>query len=156
MSETTTPVPKVVNGSDLLLSVGGNAVGHCTSHTVTMNASTSAVAYKPVASALRSAASLFKSKKVTELAIQIKASGVHFYNEGELSLASAVGAWKEGQSVECECFEREHDATPYISGNFIITSLEHTAGAGDDVTYDIALENDGAPTIDESKIDIQN
>lgn len=143
-----------VNGSDLLLSVSGKAIGHCSSHTVTMTSGTKGIAYKPKASLKKSKASLFKSKKVTDLSIQIKASGVHFYGEDEMSLKDAIGHWKQGMSIETKCFERENDATPYISGNFIISSLEHTAGANDDVTYDITLDNDGAPEIDESKIDI--
>ena len=31
----TKPTSGYVNGSDILLSVGGKAVGHCTTHTIT-------------------------------------------------------------------------------------------------------------------------
>lgn len=44
-----------INGSDLLLKVGGKAVGHCTSHTLTFNSETKDRAVKPVASAPRAA-----------------------------------------------------------------------------------------------------
>lgn len=39
-----------VNGSDLLLFVGGKAIGHCTSHTLTFNSETKDRSVKPVAS----------------------------------------------------------------------------------------------------------
>ena len=36
-----------VNGSDLLMSIGGKACGHCTSHTATYNSETKDRAVKP-------------------------------------------------------------------------------------------------------------
>ncbi len=44
-----------ISGSDLLLKVAGKAVGHCTSHTTTLNSETKDRAVKPVATAARSA-----------------------------------------------------------------------------------------------------
>ena len=51
------PTTKVgyVNGSDLLLKVGGKAIGHCTTHTTTFNTETKDRSVKPVASASISA-----------------------------------------------------------------------------------------------------
>ena len=113
-----------VNGSDLLVSIAGKAAGHCTSHTTTFNTETKDVAVKPAASQAAAAASFFKSKRVTGLSVQVKADGLCFYNEAENGLKASLNKWKLGQSVEVKCFERENDETPYLSGNFIISSLE--------------------------------
>ena len=45
----TTTKTGYCNGSDMLLFVGGKAVGHCTSHTTTINSETKDRAVKPVA-----------------------------------------------------------------------------------------------------------
>lgn len=143
-----------VNGSDLLVSIAGKAAGHCTTHTTTFNTETKDVAVKPAASVQASAASLFKSKRVTGLGVQIKADGLCFYNEAESGFKAALGQWKLGQSVAVKCFERENDSDPYLTGNFIISSLENTAAAGEDATYSVTLDNDGAVEIDTTKIDL--
>ncbi len=46
----TTTKTGYCNGSDMLLYVGGKAVGHCTTHTSTFNSETKDRAVKPVAS----------------------------------------------------------------------------------------------------------
>lgn len=143
-----------VNGSDLLMSFAGKAVGHCTTHSATYSTETKDVAVKPAASVDASTASLFKSKRVTGLSVQVKASGLKFYNETESGFKAALGAWKTGASVVLKLFERENDATPYLTGNFIISTLEESNPASEDGTYDITLDNDGAVTIDETKLDL--
>ena len=55
-----------VNGSDLLLFIGGKAVGHCTSHTMTFNSETKERAVKPVAKK-GITSGLWKGKGVTGL-----------------------------------------------------------------------------------------
>ena len=142
---------KYVNGSDLLVQVAGKAFGHCTSHTATFNTETKDMAVKPVATEKKSAASLFKSKRVTGLSVQVKADGLVVYDDTESGLKTILGKWKVGESVELALFEREGDATPYCSGKFVITSLENTAPAGEDATYSATFDNDGAVTIDETK-----
>jgi len=137
------------NGSDMLLSVGGKAIGHCTTHTLTCNSETKDRAVKPVASAAISAG-LWKGKGVVGLSISISAEGLHNYDEEENGYKILLGLWKEGKSVAVTCFERESDESPYASGNFVITSLEKTDPAQDDSSYSISLENDGEVTIDES------
>ena len=71
-----------INGSDLLLMVGGKAVGHCTSHTLTFNSETKDRAVKPAASEAKSSG-LWKNKGVTSLSISISAEGLRFYDETE-------------------------------------------------------------------------
>lgn len=55
--------------------------------------------------------------------------------------------------MECAAIAREHDATPYVSGKFIISTLDVSAPAGEDVTYSVTLDNDGPVTVDETKIE---
>ena len=133
-----------INGSDLLLKVGGKAVGHCTSHTLTFNSETKDRAVKPVASAAKSSG-LWKGKGVTGLSISISAEGLRFYGETENGHEQIAPLWGKGASVEVEAFKRGGDATPYVRGNFVIASLEETSPAQDDATYSVSLENDGEP-----------
>lgn len=143
-----------VNGSDLLCSVGGNAIGHCTSHTATFNTETKDVAVKPLASVAPSNAGLFKNKRVTGLSIQVKADGLHFYQETEGGFKAILAPWSQGQHVALKLFERSQDEHPYVSGYFIIDSIEHAAPAGEDATYNVTFSNDGAVDIDPTKIDL--
>ena len=140
------PTTGYINGSDLLLKVGGKAVGHCTSHTITFNSETKDRAVKPAASQGYSAG-LWKGKGVTGLSISVSAEGLRFYGEAENGFTQIAALWGVGQSVNVVAFEREGDATPYLSGNFIIDSIEETSPAQDDATYSISLSNDGEPTV---------
>ena len=144
-----------VNGSDLLLFVGGKAVGHCTSHTLTFNSETKDRNVKPVAS-LGAQAGLWKSKGVTGLSISISAEGLRFYNETENGFDEIAAKWGVGQSVKVKAYQRGEDGVvetgngasePYVEGNFIIASIEETSPAQDDATYSVTLENDGEPDV---------
>ena len=140
------------NGSDMLVYVGGKAVGHCTSHTATFNSETKDRAVKPVASASLSAG-LWKGKTVTGLSISISAEGLVHYDETESGFKELLAAWKTGAPVTVKCMERATDNEPYLEGSFVITSLERTDPAQDDSTYSIQLENNGEPTtLDEDAI----
>lgn len=135
-----------INGSDLLLKVEGKAVGHCTTHTITMNSETKDRAVKPLAT-LGASSGLWKGKGVTGLSIQISAEGLRFYQETEGGYEEIAPKWGEGSSVSVEAFKRGGDSTPYLKGDFIISSLEETSPAQDDSTYSISLENDGEPEV---------
>ncbi len=138
------------NGSDMLLYVGGKAVGHSTSHTTTVNSETKDRAVKPVATAGISAG-LWKNKGVTGLSVSITAEGLVFYQETENGYKSCLSMISKGQSVEVKCMERGSE-TPYLTGKFVITSLERSDPAQDDATYSITLENDGEVLFDENAI----
>lgn len=133
------------NGSDMLLYVGGKAVGSCTSHTTTFNSETKERAVKPVATAGISGG-LWKKKGVVGLSYSISAEGLVFYNETENGFKELFALWKSGKSVEVKCMEREQSEKPYLAGKCVIASLERTDPANDDATYSISLENDGEPT----------
>lgn len=139
------------NGSDMLLYIGGKAVGHCTTHTTTVNSETKDRAVKPVASKNISAG-LWKNKGVVGLSVSISAEGLVFYQETESGYKSCLALIAKGQSVEAKCLERENDTKPYLSGKFVITSLERTDAAQDDSAYSISLENDGEVALDETAL----
>lgn len=148
----TTSKKGYCNGSDMLVYVGDKAVGHCTTHTTTMNSETKDRAVKPVASANISAG-LWKGKGVVGLSISISVEGLCFYGESETGYRALVKAWKAGESVTVKCMERENSDKPYLAGKFIISSLERTDPAQDDATYTASFENDGEPdTLDETAI----
>lgn len=148
------PKKGYVNGSDLLMSITGKACGHCTSHTTTYNSETKDRAVKPASTESAANAGLFKEKTVTGLSVQVKCEGLRFYGEEENGMKDLLAKWKVGGTVELKGFARDGgDAAPYMSGNFIISSLEESAPAGDDTTYSVTFDNTGAVTITEDKVD---
>lgn len=139
-----------VNGSDMLLYINGEAVGHCSSHSVSFSSETKDRAVKPVASAALESG-LYKGKGVTGLSYTISAEGLVFYNETESGFRKLLSYWKTGKPVEIKCMERG-GSKPYLSGSAIIKSLERTDPAVEDSKYSISLENNGAPEIDETAL----
>ncbi len=113
------------NGSDMLLYIGGKPVGHCTTHTTTINSETKDRAVKPVASASISAG-LWKNKGVTGLSVSISAEGLVFYQEAENGYKSCLAMIAKGQSVDVKCMERENADKPYLTGKFVVASLERS------------------------------
>lgn len=147
---TTATKTGYCNGSDMLLYVGGKAVGHCSSHTTQVKSETKERAVKPVASAPMSAG-LWKGKGVVGLSVSISADGLRFYQETENGYAEILALIKAGASVEVKCMERG-GTTPYLSGNFVVASLDSTDPGQDDATYSVSLENDGEVTLDETAL----
>lgn len=135
-----------INGSDLLLKVGGKPVGHCTSHTLTFNSETKERAVKPLAT-LPKSSGLWKGKGVTGKSISISFEGLRFYGETENGFDEIAAKWGKDAKVEVEAFRREEDTKPYVKGMFVIASLEETSPAQDDATYSGSLENDGEPEV---------
>lgn len=134
-----------INGSDLLLSIGGKAIGHCSTHTITYNSETKERAVKP-ASTEGVSSGLWKEKGVTSLSISISFEGLRFYDETEAGFTEIAPMWGKGTTVEVKAFKRGGDASPYLEGKFVIASLEETSAAQDDATYSGSLENAGEPT----------
>lgn len=138
------------NGSNMLLYLGENAFGHCTTHTATMNSETKDRAVKPLASKAKTNG-MWKEKGVTGLSIAISAEGLIYDGETEASYGKMMAAWKSGQPVQIKCMQRGESKKPYLAGSFIISSLERTDPAQDDSTYTINLDNNGEPdTLDET------
>lgn len=138
------------NGSNMLLYLGEDAFGHCTTHTATMNSETKDRAVKPAASKAKTNG-MWKEKGVTGLSIAISAEGLIYDGETEASYQKMLAAWKSGQPVKIKCMQRGESKNPYLAGSFIISSLERTDPAQDDSTYTINLDNNGEPdTLDET------
>lgn len=138
------------NGSNMLLYLGEDAFGHCTTHTATMNSETKDRAVKPAASKAKTNG-MWKEKGVTGLSIAISAEGLIYDGETEASYGKMMAAWKSGQPVKIKCMQRCESKKPYLAGSFIISSLERTDPAQDDSTYTINLDNNGEPdTLDET------
>lgn len=138
------------NGSNMLLYLGEDAFGHCTTHTATMNSETKDRAVKPAASKAKTNG-MWKEKGVTGLSIAVSAEGLIYDGETEASYGKMMAAWKSGQPVKIKCMQRGESKKPYLAGNFIISSLERTDPAQDDSTYTINLDNNGEPdTLDET------
>lgn len=138
------------NGSNMLLYLGDDAFGHCTTHTATMNSETKDRAVKPLASKAKTNG-MWKEKGVTGLSIAISAEGLIYDGETEASYGKMMAAWKSGQPVKIKCMQRGDSIKPYLAGSFIISSLERTDPAQDDSTYTINLDNNGEPdTLDET------
>lgn len=138
------------NGSNMLLYLGEDAFGHCTTHTATMNSETKDRAVKPLASKAKTNG-MWKEKGVTGLSIAISAEGLIYDGETEASYGKMMAAWKSGQPVNIKCMQRGDSQKPYLAGSFIISSLERTDPAQDDSTYTINLDNNGEPdTLDET------
>jgi len=139
------------NGSNMLLYLEDEAVGHCTSHQMTCNSTTKEHQVKPPADAT-AANSLFTEKTVTGLNISIKADGLVFYGEKECGYAKVYKAWKAGKPIKAKCMERG-SSKEYFKGACVIDSLDRTDPANDDSTYSISLSNSGAPdTLDETAL----
>lgn len=138
------------NGSNMLLYLGEDAFGHCTTHTATMNSETKDRAVKPASSKAKTNG-MWKEKGVTGLSIAISAEGLIYDGETEASYQKMLAAWKSGQPVKIKCMQRGESKKPYLAGSFIISSLERTDPAQDDSTYTINLDNNGEPdTLDET------
>lgn len=138
------------NGSNMLLYLGEDAFGHCTTHTATMNSETKDRAVKPAASEAKTNG-MWKEKGVTGLSIAISAEGLIYDGETEASYQKMLAAWKSGKPVKIKCMQRGESKKPYLAGSFIISSLERTDPAQDDSTYTINLDNNGEPdTLDET------
>lgn len=138
------------NGSNMLLYLGEDAFGHCTTHTATMNSETKDRAVKPVASKAKTNG-MWKEKGVTGLSIAISAEGLIYDGETEAGYQKMLAAWKLGQPVKIKCMQRGESKKPYLAGSFIISSLERIDPAQDDSTYTINLDNNGEPdTLDET------
>ena len=137
---------KYINGSDLLVNVGGKAVGHSTSCQITLSSETKDRAVKPLSS-LPSQSGLWKDKGVTGLSVSVSADGLRVAEETENGFIQIAPDWGKGSTVEVEVYDRGNTTTPILKGDFIITSLEITGPAQDDTTYSVSLENAREPEV---------
>lgn len=134
------------NGSDMLLYIDDDAIGHCTSHKVQISSETTDHAVK-APSTDTSGASLWKEKTVTGMSYTITTDGLVFYGEQEAGYAKLLAKMKAGKPVKAKCMERGSSDKPYLKGDVIIDSLERNDDAGADSTYSASFSNTGAPDV---------
>lgn len=132
-----TPTTGYIHGSDLLLLIDGEALGHSKTCSIKNSAETKSRATKETSNTGK-----WEDKSVTKLSVSISAEGFSFYND-TLGYPQLLAKWKEGQPVTVKYAHRDEEATKYRTGSFIITDIEETAPADDDATYSISLENSG-------------
>lgn len=137
----------VIDGTDLILSVGGKALGFSTGCKIDTSAETGERVTKEAASGK------WKEKFVKSFSESISADGL-VLNSGSATTPT-YDAMKElmlkGEPVDGsynvrEADSREGKAAGGYKGKYIITSLSLDAQAGDDSKYSIQLENSGAVT----------
>ena len=135
----------VIDGTDLILSVGGKALGFSTGCKIDTSAETGERVTKEAASGK------WKEKFVKSFSESISADGL-VLNSGSATQPT-YDAMKDlmlkGEPVDGsynvrEADSREGKAAGGYKGKYIITSLSLDAQAGDDSKYSIQLENCGA------------
>ena len=139
-------VKKYANGSNILLNVGGKAIGHCTNHTISLTTETKDRAIKPVATADEEVG-LWKETGITGLSLSIQADGLVYIGEEENGYAALLALAAKAEPVEIESFYRSNSENPFVKGSFVITSVELSTPAEDDSTYTIQLQNNGKPEV---------
>lgn len=134
----------VLDGTDLILSVGGNALGFSTGCKVTTTAETGERVTKEAASGK------WKEKYVKSFSESISADGC-VLTDGDADTPTydqLKGLMLAAEPVEAAYSLRDgdqrtgKDAGGY-KGKYIITSLEADGQAGDDAKYSVTLENCG-------------
>lgn len=126
---------KVVDGTDLILSVGGSALGYSTGCKISTTTETGERVTKEASSGK------FKEKYVKSFSESISADGFVVV-DGYNTYAELKAMQLAGNPVDASYGGRD-GAGPSGSGTYIITSLELDAQAGDDAKYSIQLENTG-------------
>ena len=136
---------KVLDGTDLLLSVGGKALGYSTSCKISTSTETGERITKEAAMAR------WKEAYVKSFSETITADGLVLTNSD-----AEKPTYKElktlqlaGEPVIAAYYQRAGDDGTIIRsyGNFIITKLDIDATAGEDAKYSIELQSSGAVNV---------
>ena len=135
----------VLDGTDLILSIGGKALGFSTGCKITTTTETGERVTK------ESASGKWKEKYVKSFSESITADGC-VLTDGDtdtptydqLKAAQIAGEPVDAAYSVREAGKRTGKAAGGYKGKFIITSLDLDAQAGDDAKYSVQLENCGA------------
>lgn len=137
----------VLDGTDLILSIGGNALGFSTGCKVSTSAETGERVTKEVSGGK------WKESYIKSFSEQITADGV-VLTDGTKEVPSydqLKDAMLKGEPVDSAYNLRDGDkrtgkASGGYKGKYLITSLDLDGQAGDDAKYSITLQNCGAVT----------
>ncbi len=134
----------VLDGTDLILSVGGNALGFSTGCKVNTTTETGERTTKEASSGK------WKEKFVKSFSESISADGCVLTDGDDttptydqLKAMQLAGAPVEAQYSLRDGDQRTGKTAGGYKGSFIITSLELDSQAGDDSKYSVQLENSG-------------
>ena len=137
----------VLDGTDLILSIGGKALGYSTGCKVTTTTETGERVTK------EASAGKWKEKYVKSFSESISSDGCVLIDgdEGTPTYDQLKDLQTAGMPIDVnynvrEEGSREGKTAGGYKGKYIITSLELDAQAGDDAKYSIQLENCGAVT----------
>lgn len=132
---------KVLDGTDLLLSVGGKALGYSTSCKISTSTETGERITKEAAMAR------WKEAYVKSFSETITADGLVLTNsDAEKPTYKELKALQlAGEPIIAAYYQRSSEGGSIAyNGNFIITKLDIDATAGEDAKYSIELQNSGA------------
>ena len=132
---------KVLDGTDLLLSVGGKALGYSTSCKISTSTETGERITKEAAMAR------WKEAYVKSFSETITADGLVLTNsDAEKPTYKELKAIQlAGEPVIAAYYQRSSEGGSIAyNGNYIITKLDIDATAGEDAKYSIELQNSGA------------
>ena len=137
----------VLDGTDLILSVGVNALGYSTGCKITTSAETGERVTKEAASGK------WKEKYVKSFSEQISAEGcvLRSMSDGMPTYDELKAMMLAGEPIDASYSLRDGDGREGktaggYKGKYIITSLELDGQAGDDAKYSVKLDNCGAVT----------
>ena len=137
----------VLDGTDLILSVGVNALGYSTGCKITTSAETGERVTKEAASGK------WKEKYVKSFSEQISADGcvLRSVSDGMPTYDELKAMMLAGEPIDASYSlrdgnGREGKTAGGYKGKYIITSLELDGQAGDDAKYSVKLDNCGAVT----------
>lgn len=136
---------KVLDGTDLILSVGGKALGFSTGCKITTQTETGERVTKEAQSGK------WKEKYVKSFSESISADGC-VLTDGDTATPTydqLKAAQMAGDPIDASYnvrngSERDGKTTGGYQGKYLITSLDLDAQAGDDAKYSVQLENCGA------------
>ena len=132
---------KVLDGTDLLLSVGGKALGYSTSCKISTSTETGERVTKEAATAR------WKQAYVKSFSETITADGLVLTNsDAEKPTYKELKALQlAGEPVIAAYYQRSSEGGSIAyNGKYIITKLDIDATAGEDAKYSIELQNSGA------------
>lgn len=132
-----------IHGSNLLMFVGGKAIGHCSTCEITHNTESKERAVKPPAKQTGGNTGKWTEKSVTKLSESLSAEGFCFYDETECGYSELLALWQKAEPVEVKYAHRGEDSMRYRSGKYVITNLKQTRPADDDASYSVSLESTG-------------
>lgn len=134
--------PTILDGTDLILSVGGGALAYSTGCKITTSAETGERVTKEASTGK------WKEKYVKSYSESISADGlVCTSGSGGPSYDTLKSLMLSGSPVDGSYAVRGNDGTNNYTGKYIITSLDLDGQAGEDAKYSVQLENYGKVSV---------